>query len=282
MSGLPDQLPGADGHHYARAGRRAPVLRRARGAGPASRHDRHGFLRPRRRSGRHLHGSRAAVRGHAADGGGRSPGRLGASPTRAAAASSWWPTTGCSPTGRSGRPPRARSRWASWCRGTTRVVVDELHHGYEGGGSLAGATLDWSLRSPWGWAVWQVAVVGLIGLLGAGIRFGPVRSGDRAPAPLAPRARAGPGDGAGGGAWPRRGGPSHGPGTSAAALGDRTARTRAIWTPGLRGLAPALRTERGREALADITQLTRRQPSADEVLRAANDVETLWQELKPR
>ena len=50
----------------------------------------------------------------------------------------------------------------------------------------------------------------------------------------------------------------------------------------LGGLAPSLRTERGREALAELNQLTSRQPSADEVLLAANDVETLWQELKPR
>ncbi|HEU5041611.1 MAG TPA: DUF4350 domain-containing protein, partial [Gemmatimonadales bacterium] len=31
-----------------------------------------------------------------------------------------------------------------------RALVEELHHGYEISGSLAGATLDWSLRTPWG------------------------------------------------------------------------------------------------------------------------------------
>jgi hypothetical protein len=163
----------------------------------------------------------------------------------------------------------------------TRLVVDELHHGYQGGGSLAGATLSWSLRSPWGWAAWQAALVGLLGLVSAGIRFGPVRTAieRRRRSPLEHvRALA----------------------TALAAARGHDVAVR-LMIQGLRrrlsasgrshrgdldawlgGLAPSLRTERGREALADLTQLTRRQPSADEVLRAADEVETLWEELKPR
>ncbi|MEZ0333149.1 MAG: DUF4350 domain-containing protein [Gemmatimonadales bacterium] len=161
------------------------------------------------------------------------------------------------------------------------VVVDELHHGYEGGGSLAGATLDWSLRSPWGWAVWQVAVVGLIGLLGAGIRFGPVRSAIE-------RRRRSPLEHVRALATALAAARGHDVAVRLMVQGLRR-RLSAAGRPNkgdldawLSGLASALRTERGHEALADVTQLTRRQPSADEVLRAANDVETLWQELKPR
>ena len=56
-----------------------------------------------------------------------------------------------------------------------RVIVDEYHHGFDASGSLAGAAFDWSLRSPWGWAVWQLVLVGVIALIAAGVRFGPAR-----------------------------------------------------------------------------------------------------------
>jgi hypothetical protein len=49
----------------------------------------------------------------------------------------------------------------------------------------------------------------------------------------------------------------------------------------LGGLAPSLRTERGRQALATLTAVHRRPPSGAGVLEAANAVETLWDELKP-
>jgi hypothetical protein len=129
--------------------------------------------------------------------------------------------------------------------------------------------------------VWQVAVVGLIGLLGAGIRFGPVRSAIE-------RRRRSPLEHVRALATALAAARGHDVAVRLMVQGLRR-RLSAAGRPNkgdldawLSGLAPALRTERGREALADITQLTRRQPSADEVLRAANDVETLWQELKPR
>ena len=58
-----------------------------------------------------------------------------------------------------------------------RVTFDESHHGFSSGGSLAGAALAWSRRSPWGWALWQLAIVGLLALLFGAVRFGPVRPG---------------------------------------------------------------------------------------------------------
>ena len=58
-----------------------------------------------------------------------------------------------------------------------RIVFEEYHHGFGASGSLAGAALGWSRRSPWGWAVWQLAVVGLLALLFGAVRFGPARAG---------------------------------------------------------------------------------------------------------
>jgi hypothetical protein len=55
------------------------------------------------------------------------------------------------------------------------VMFDEYHHGYGPSGSLGREALAWSARSPWGWAVWQVAVVGMLALLAGAIRFGPIR-----------------------------------------------------------------------------------------------------------
>jgi hypothetical protein len=60
--------------------------------------------------------------------------------------------------------------------------------------------------------------------------------------------------------------------------GRATPATLETW---LEGLAPSVRTARGREALDSITAMTRRPPDAANVLLAANAVETLWEELKP-
>ncbi len=162
-----------------------------------------------------------------------------------------------------------------------RVVVDELHHGYEGDGSLAGATLDWSLRSPWGWAAWQAALVGLVGLLAAGIRFGPARAAIE-------RRRRSPLEHVRALATALAAARGHDVAVRLMVQGLRRRLsvsgrpTRGDLDAWLDSLTPALRTERGHEALDGLVELTRRQPSADDVLRAANDVETLWQELKPR
>jgi hypothetical protein len=161
-----------------------------------------------------------------------------------------------------------------------RVVIDEFHHGYDASGSLAGATIAWTTRSPWGWAIWQLAVVGVLALVAAGVRFGPVRSAieRRRRSPLEHvRALA----------------------TALAAASGHDVAVRLIvqglrrrlshvgrsirgeTTAWLEGLAPAVRTPRGRGALETLTTIIHRPASAADVLAAANAVETLWEELKP-
>jgi hypothetical protein len=161
-----------------------------------------------------------------------------------------------------------------------RALVEELHHGYEISGSLAGATLDWSLRTPWGWAVWQLAIVGLIALLAAGVRFGPVRT-------AIVRRRRSPLEHVRALATALAAAQGHDTAARLLVQGLRRRLSRAGAPPRrdldtwLDGLAPSLRTERGRAALDELVTLTRRPAGTDGVLRAATAVETLWEELKP-
>ncbi|MGH7533001.1 MAG: DUF4350 domain-containing protein, partial [Gemmatimonadales bacterium] len=62
--------------------------------------------------------------------------------------------------------------------GYRTVLVDEYHQGYGSGGTLTASVLAWSGHSPWGWGAWQLIVVGLLALLAAAVRFGPVLQGD--------------------------------------------------------------------------------------------------------
>ena len=57
-----------------------------------------------------------------------------------------------------------------------RVTFDEYHQGFGPSGSLARALFSWSLRSPLGWGVWQAALAGTLALIVTGVRFGPPRA----------------------------------------------------------------------------------------------------------
>lgn len=161
-----------------------------------------------------------------------------------------------------------------------RVVVDEYHHGFDASRSLSGATLEWTFRSPWGWAILQLAGVGILALLASGVRFGPIRAGieRRRRSPLEHvRALA----------------------TALAAARGHDVAVRLIVqglrrrlsasgrsSPGdigrwLDGLEPAVQSPAGRAALTTLTAVTRRPASAEDVLHAADAVETLWEELTP-
>jgi hypothetical protein len=161
-----------------------------------------------------------------------------------------------------------------------RIVVDEYHHGYVVAGSLGAAALVWSARSPWGWLVWQLIAVGLVTLVASGVRFGPVRSAIE-------RRRRSPMEHVRALATTLAAAKGHDVAVRLMVQGLRRRLSRGgrptaagldAW---LEGLAPSVRTTRGREALDTLTTTLRTPPDAASVLAAGNAVETLWEELKP-
>jgi hypothetical protein len=161
-----------------------------------------------------------------------------------------------------------------------RVVFEEYHHGFGASGSLLRAVLAWSLGTPWGWAVWQAAAVGLLALGFGAIRFGPARSAivrTRRSALEHVRALALALSAARG----------HDVAIGALIRGLRrrvvppAMRARGDALVWLRRLDRSLLGPRAREALATLETLaTPGQPSTA-VLRAATAVENLWEELRP-
>ncbi|HKU62838.1 MAG TPA: DUF4350 domain-containing protein [Gemmatimonadales bacterium] len=162
-----------------------------------------------------------------------------------------------------------------------RVVVDEFHQGFSTSGtSLAGATLAWSTRSPWGWIVWQLVAVGVIALVASGIRFGPARQ-------VILRRRRSPLEHVRALATALAASRGHETAVRLMAQGLRRRLSRAgrvgpadldRW---LAGLASSLHSERGYRALATLTDASSGSPTSAGVLEAANAVEILWDELKP-
>lgn len=163
-----------------------------------------------------------------------------------------------------------------------RVVFEEYHHGFGETGSLAGAALAWSRRSPWGWAAWQVAVVGILALLFGAFRFGEARPG-------IPRQRRSPLEHVRALAVALSAAQGQDEAIGAIVRGLR----RRLVSPALRGKARsdwrswlAQLDQRGstpavRASLASLNELTRPGQPPSSVLRAANAVEDVWQDLKP-
>ena len=59
-----------------------------------------------------------------------------------------------------------------------RVVWDEYHQGFgQPSSTMAAITWDWLLQSPAGWAILQLVAVGLVWLAVTAVRFGPPREG---------------------------------------------------------------------------------------------------------
>jgi hypothetical protein len=161
-----------------------------------------------------------------------------------------------------------------------RVVFDEAHQGFGAGGSLAGATLDWSLRSPLGWAAWQLAVIGLLVLFAGAVRFGPPRT-------VVERRRRSPLEHVRALATALAAARGHDVAIAAIVLGLRRRllpageRPRGDWRPWVAQLAANVRTPRARAAARTLQSLTRPGQPAQSVLQAANAVEDVWQELRP-
>jgi hypothetical protein len=161
-----------------------------------------------------------------------------------------------------------------------RVIFEEYHHGFGASGSLAGATIAWSVHSPWGWAVWQAAVVGLLALLFSAVRFGPVR-------PAIPRSRRSSLEHVRALATALAAAQGHDVAIGAIVRGLRRRllppglRTRGDWRGWLQQLDQGSMTPRAREAVAELDSLTRPGHPSSGVLRAANAVEDLWEELRP-
>jgi len=161
-----------------------------------------------------------------------------------------------------------------------RVVFDEYHHGFRSGGSMMAVVLDWMGQSPWGWALWQFLAVSVVALAMAAFRFGPAfRSQNRS----------------------RRSPLEHVRALSAALaaarghdvavrlmieglrrrLSPKGQALRSDVAPWVDRLADNVRTPASREAVGTLQQLMRGPVQADGVLRAANAVEDVWQDLKP-
>lgn len=164
-----------------------------------------------------------------------------------------------------------------------RVVFDEYHQGFARRQSIFGAALRWAWGAPAGWAMLQLALVALVALVAAAIRFGPARhvvirhrrsSVEHVDALATGLERAG------------------GAETAVALVTDglrrrlargstavaRTARDQAAWLTALRLSA---RTPEARRAVARLGALADQHGGDEHVLAAATAVEDVWEALRP-
>ncbi len=164
--------------------------------------------------------------------------------------------------------------------GTAEVLVDEYHHDYGAHGSLTGAILSWSGRTPLGWVLWQAVLVGILALLASMVRTGPIRA---LPTPSRRSALEHVG------ALARTLAASKGHDVAVLALvrglrrrlsadGKPVRDDPRAWLAGLR---ERVRSGPARRAVAHLMELTRAGQGTSEVLAAANAVEEIWQELRP-
>jgi hypothetical protein len=158
-----------------------------------------------------------------------------------------------------------------------RVLFEESHQEFGTHGSLAGATLDWSRRSPLGWAVWQLAIVGALALLMGAVRFGPPRR-------AIPRTRRSPLEHVRALATALAAAHGHDVAVDAIVRGLRRragGRSREAMGEWLHSLGQNVRSSRAQEAVRTLQDVTRPGQPGTSVLRAANAVEDVWEDLRP-
>lgn len=165
--------------------------------------------------------------------------------------------------------------------GAGQIVFDEYHHGYGANGSLTVALWQWLADTPAIWALVQLALVALIWLIVSAFRFGPAQSvierRRRSPLEHLDALAAGL-EGAGG--------TDTAVALTLAGLRRRLSRTgrapRGDARQWLATLELVLSTARGRAAARQLAALTHQPGGPERVLAAANSVEDVWEELRPR
>ncbi|MBI1967712.1 MAG: hypothetical protein HYS40_06960 [Gemmatimonadetes bacterium] len=166
-------------------------------------------------------------------------------------------------------------------RARGRVSWDEYHQGFGRDASTTGALVGWLLRSPGGWALLQLAAVALVGIAVAAVRFGPTRAvierRRRSPLEHLEALAAGLESAAGADTAVE---------LTIAGLRRRLHRTEhgsaADARRWLAALELSLPTARGRAAVRRLQRIGTQPGGAERVLAAAQAVEDVWEELRPR
>jgi Domain of unknown function (DUF4350) len=162
-----------------------------------------------------------------------------------------------------------------------RLTWDEYHHGYALGGSLSQAVLGWMVHSPVGWLLLQLVAVCLVWLAVRAIRFGPA-------IPVLDRRRRSPLEHVDALAAGLEGARGVDTAVALTVSGLRRRLSRAGQPPRgdmrqwLAALEPALPGVRGRRAARRLQQTLANPGGPERVLAAAQAVEDVWQELRPR
>jgi hypothetical protein len=161
------------------------------------------------------------------------------------------------------------------------VLVDEYHQGFGEGGSLPGASWEWLLSHPLGWAILQLIAVALVAIAVQAVRFGPARH-------VIERRRRSPVEHLEALAAGLKGADGFEQAIHLLVMGlrRRLSRSGAVSQDGeqqwLGALELAVPTARGRAAARRLQDLGTTPGGAARVLAAAQSVEDVWEELRPR
>jgi len=165
-----------------------------------------------------------------------------------------------------------------------RVVWDEYHQGFGFEAPTIGAVAwDWMLQSPAGWALLQLLAVGLVWLAVTAVRFGPARSvverRRRSPLEHLEALAAGLEGAAGADTAVQR--IVSGLRRRLSRSGHPTPDTRHV-SPWLASLELAMPSARGRAVVRRLQRIVTERGGAERALAAAQAVEDVWEELRPR